>query len=1290
MDDTVGEIGSSVNTKAVRRYVSKRDRINRIGDIVNSLDHVSDVRKKQIRAYLIHRRYRFEFPDVLLQPHPTIDEIYNEYSPIAEYERKVDELLSVSPNTSEEKIIIGELCSTYTPKFVDKQSESSMNSESDNDLLEEIDSADFPLSHPPTQERTPAYIQEKLDTLKKIVYDRDDLSDDQKNKLYSLLCMYEERFSLKGENMGVAKGVEHEIITEGRPFRQRLRTYSQAIQHIIDKEVRKLIDEGVIVPSKSPYASNVVLIRKPDATAPGGMKDRVCIDYVELNKQTVKDSYPLPNIQTIFNQISRSTWFTTMDLLNGFWQVMLKPEHRHKTAFLTSRGLYEWLKMPFGLCNAPSTFQRLMDTVILPEYRSFIETYIDDVMTHSASFDEHILHLEKLLQSLTKHNLTVKLSKCKFAQRKVKFLGHIISHKQIKMNPESVEKILEWQRPQSGVNGVKALRGFLGMAGWYRKFIKNFSHIAKPLYELTKKGVKWEWSNACEQAFKTIRDALTKYPVLMAPDPNKDYILETDASDEALSATILQYDDNNELHPIAYASKTLNDAQRNYTVTDREALAIVWGLEHFNTFCEGHKYTAVTDHAALRYLYTAKNKTPRLHRLLLRLQPYDVKLHYRPGEQNHAADLLSRSATYMELKDDKSVRVNQVSTRSRKKNKASHEEWEVQRIVSRRPIKGRADEYEYEVKWKGYDDSDNTWEPLVNLDNAADLVAEFERNLYEQQLTQQPSMESNEDILEEESSVDSLTCDICAVKCTNSTDLYVHRYREHKVSIPTPHYDIEEMDRELLYSLQRHEPQFRVIFDSNLGEKELSHVTSREVKMMSSYEFVLDEDDILYCVEVPGLRTKSKVRTQLRLCLPKQMRRQIMKEIHEGVFAAHPGVVHMYDKMREYVWWPGMLNDIIQYVKTCDVCQRSKGRKQHIPPRSVNIPSGPWTHVGLDWVGPLPITERGNEYILVAKCVYIKYVEAFAAPDISSKTTAQLVIDGVICRYGLPICFTSDRGSSFVSQIAASIYKQLGIKQVKTTSYHPQSNGNVEIFNRQLKATLKMWANERQSDWDLLLPYAVFSYNTAYHSLLQETPFYLQFGRDARLTTDIVLGTRPEYKQDVHEHALELSQNLYDVHTRVRDILKSVNERRDEMNEVESLPQFNIGDEVLLYDPTTQKGLSRKLVQRWKGPYIIIEKHSDVTYAIMKDGRKQVVHVERLRKKNAFDVNYYDDELLVVEDELRLIEESQQRLLARQHQAMKNKDKIQAQIESNEHVDDEGERSEFVYLDVHDSLNIKW
>ena len=271
------------------------------------------------------------------------------------------------------------------------------------------------------------------------------LDQTQQGQLISLLNKYADRFSMRGENMERTDSVHHEIDTKARrPFRERLRQYSPAIQDIINKEVEKMLKEGVIVKSKSPYASNLLLVRKPDASSEGGVKNRVCASFVRLNSDTEKDSYPLPNIQYIFDRIGRSTWFTTMDLLSGFWQVMIKPEHRHKTAFITMRGLYEFVVMPFGLCNAPATFQRLMDHVILPEFREFIETYIDDLMTHSRTFDEHLRHLEILLTSLREHKLVVKLSKCKFAQKEVKFLGHVVSHNAIKTNPEAVEAINKW------------------------------------------------------------------------------------------------------------------------------------------------------------------------------------------------------------------------------------------------------------------------------------------------------------------------------------------------------------------------------------------------------------------------------------------------------------------------------------------------------------------------------------------------------------------------------------------------------------------------------------------------------------------------------------------------------------------------------------------------------------------------------------------------------------------------------------------------------------------------------
>jgi hypothetical protein len=263
-------------------------------------------------------------------------------------------------------------------------------------------------------------------------------------------------------------------------------------------------------------------------------------------------------------------------------------------------------------------------------------------MTHSKTYEEHIQHLEVLLSLLRQHKLMVKLSKCRFAQKEVKFLGHLISHQSIKTNPQAVEAIQKWTRPDGdGKKAVTAIRGFLGMTGWFRKFIPRYAHIAKPLNNLTRKDIKFVWTDECQDAFNKLRNALVSAPVLATADPNKKYILHTDASDRAMGAILMQEDSGGDVHVIAYASKTFSPAEVNYDTTEREALAIVWALEHFNTYCEGHDYVIITDHQALSFIKTTKT-SKRVHRWNLRLASYKLDIMYKKGSDNYAADLLSR------------------------------------------------------------------------------------------------------------------------------------------------------------------------------------------------------------------------------------------------------------------------------------------------------------------------------------------------------------------------------------------------------------------------------------------------------------------------------------------------------------------------------------------------------------------------------------------------------------------------------------------------------------------------
>jgi transposase InsO family protein len=1160
--------------------------------------------------------------------------------------------------------------------------------------------------------------QAKLDMIYKMTHEMPHLTTKQQDQLCAEIMDYEQVYSLQGENFKQTDAVQHEIHTEpgARAFRQKLRTYSPPLQKILDTEVNKLLEDGVVVPSTSPYASNLLLVRKPDPTAEGGIKNRVCVNFIQLNKQTIKDSYPLPNQLDIFNKIGRSSLFTTMDLMSGYWQVMIKPEHRHKTAFITSRGLYEFVVMAFGLCNAPGTFQRLMDEVIRPEYRDFIQTYIDDIIIHSSTFDDHIKHLRTLHQVLLKHKLTVKLTKCKFAQTSVKFLGHIVSQGQIQPNPEKVSAIDRWQRPKD----VTGVRSFLGCVGWYRRFIDHFAEKAHPLFQLTKKNARFEWTDECQRSFDILKKALMTEPILVAPDNTKDFVLETDASDIAIGAALKQVADDGFLHPVAYASKTLNGAQTRYQVSEREALAIPWALAHFRTILEGHKYTCLTDHRALKYLIDNKESTnSRLTRWVLQLQPYHLKIEYIKGKDNVTADLLSRADKYM-------VNSNAMHTRSQRRSSTqtsdteTHEasaqsqapaansgasdtqslkrrgrrrdiqtsdvvgqdskvmhkhskrrqrsrssrdaEYDVEEVLGKRKVKGKynRDEYEYEVKWLGYDLTDpdaTSWESLDHLRNAMDKVVAYEQRQRQQSANQTSGA----------ASIESMMCEHCEYKAPNQCAMHVHRHHVHNVPIPSieTEYDvIRDVSPTLIREYQQNDKTLSFIYDSMTSGDISPHLTSVERRDLNTHEFVRDEHGVLYCMDLPTLNSRVQTRQRMRLVVPQQLRRKLIRAVHEGALTAHPGIIHTCSLLVECAYWPRMRHDAVRHVLSCKVCQQAKRKKsQNILTRPVSIASRPFQHIGVDIVGPLPTTRRGNVYILTIVDHFTRWAEAIALEEQTTRSIARAIIQHVICRHGLFETMTSDNGSVFVSELADVIYKELGIKRVRTTPLHPQSNGLPERFNGTLKTTLLMWCNEEQDNWDELLAYAVFAYNTAFHVLIQEKPFYLINGRDPLLPMDVIINRQHDEYDDIHHYAYELTQKLRQVHERVLEIYKQVNEERQTLLDESTEKSFKIGDKVWLYDPTTKVGMARKLTLRWKGPCDVLERKSDNTYRIAYKGESHLINRDRLRlyvSAQQEQDGYLETELQQVEAELKQLNDFELELQAKKQAAQRQHELVKA------------------------------
>ncbi|UYV69897.1 hypothetical protein LAZ67_7001124, partial [Cordylochernes scorpioides] len=458
------------------------------------------------------------------------------------------------------------------------------------------------------------------------------LQKPNQDELNKLLQENEQIFSQHQTNIGRIS-IQHNIVTKEhlpislRPYRRPISEYEK-----ISEQVKEMIKKGLIKESSSPWSFPVVLVQKKDGT------NRLCVDYRELNKITIYDKQPLPLLQDIFDRLHGAKYFTTLDVAWGYWHVQMHPESVPKTAFVTNDGHYEFLVMPFGLKNAASTFQKIIQRVIGTLLWKGVCVFQDDIIIYSSSFSQHMNLIKQVFEKLLEYNIKLKFNKCSFAQSEVKYLGHIIGHNKVKPDPDKIKAVQDFPQPTT----VKGIRRFIGLANFYRKFIPRFAEIATPLTTLTQKNKLFSWTPQVDKSFIELKAALTSEPILTTYNPEVPCKLYTDASAIGIAGILSQEIDSTE-HVISYYSKKLLKHQQNYSAYELECYAVIQAIDYFEVYLENKPFQVITDHSALQWLLNLKNPKSKFFRWLVNLSTKTFTITHRSGNKLTHVDALSRA-----------------------------------------------------------------------------------------------------------------------------------------------------------------------------------------------------------------------------------------------------------------------------------------------------------------------------------------------------------------------------------------------------------------------------------------------------------------------------------------------------------------------------------------------------------------------------------------------------------------------------------------------------------------------